>query len=375
MLTRHARRIYAGGIPPRATELEIANFFNDVITRAMLPARSDGPPVIKIYLNVEKCYAFVEFNTIELTTAAMQLDGIKFDHPTGSTIVRVRRPNDYRPEMLPPNIGPIPILNLSAFGITAGGSAQTGPGKVFIGGLPYNLTDEQIMELLGAFGPIKSFHQVRDPGSITSKGYGFCEYMDPANAETAIAGLNGMALGEKTLSVRLATQGASGGSNAAASAMQAQQQYLGMGGGIYGGGAPAPQMPALAGGPPSKVCFFCFHWFNILIDYFCAGIVQFVSHMSLLSPLLGAAPEQHGDPRGPGQRGRVPGHQGGRAAGVPAVRQGALGRDSPRARRVQPGQRVPHLRRVRVRGRRSGRRQGAQRPQVRGECRGGVVCK
>ena len=79
MLTRHARRIYAGGIPPRASEIEIANFFNDVVTRALLPARLDGPPVIKIYLNIEKCYAFVEFATIELTTACMQLDGIKFD--------------------------------------------------------------------------------------------------------------------------------------------------------------------------------------------------------------------------------------------------------------------------------------------------------
>ena len=35
-----------------------------------------------------------------------------------------------------------------------------GPGKIFIGGLPYNLQDEQIMELLSAFGPIKQFHQV-----------------------------------------------------------------------------------------------------------------------------------------------------------------------------------------------------------------------
>jgi splicing factor U2AF subunit len=260
MLTRHARRIYAGGIPPRASEIEIANFFNDVVTRALLPARLDGPPVIKIYLNIEKCYAFVEFATIELTTACMQLDGIKFEHSTGTTIVRVRRPNDYRPEMLPPNLGPIPKLNLEIFGVT-GASAPNGPGKVFIGGLPYNLTDEQIMELLGAFGPIKSFHQVRDPGSITSKGYGFCEYVDPSNAEAAIAGLNGMALGEKTLSVRHATQNAAGGGGGGAPAQQQQyqqQMMMGMGAGnnMYGGGAPAAQYGgnAIVGGiPPSRV--------------------------------------------------------------------------------------------------------------------------
>ena len=83
-----------------------------------------------------------------------------------------------------------------------------GPGKIFIGGLPYNLQDEQIMELLSAFGPIKQFHQViayfnaynslhaytyihtyqvRDPGSVTSKGYAFCEYVDPAVAEVCLS--------------------------------------------------------------------------------------------------------------------------------------------------------------------------------------------
>ena len=42
-----------------------------------------------------------------------------------------------------------------------GATVTNGPGKIFIGGLPYNLLDEQIMELLSAFGPIKQFHQVR----------------------------------------------------------------------------------------------------------------------------------------------------------------------------------------------------------------------
>ena len=51
------------------------------------------------------------------------------------------------------------------------------------------------MELLSAFGPIRQFHQVRDPGSVTSKGYAFCEYIDPNTAEAAILGLNGLKIG------------------------------------------------------------------------------------------------------------------------------------------------------------------------------------
>ena len=134
MQTRHARRIYVGGIPARVTEIEIANFFNDVVARALAPARLDGPPVVKVYLNLEKCYAFVEFTTIELCTACMQLDGLRFDHYTGPTTLRVRRPNDYRPELLPPSNAPIPQLNLSVLGITGSSSAAMGPNKLFVGG-------------------------------------------------------------------------------------------------------------------------------------------------------------------------------------------------------------------------------------------------
>ena len=183
MLTRHARRIYAGGIPPRSTEQEILVFFNEVVTRALLPVRLNDPPVVKVYINAEKVYAFVEFQTIELTTACMQLDGIKFEHYTGAHILRIRRPMDYRPELITMAIGPIPILNLEAVGVIGGTSVTNGPGKIFIGGLSYNLTDDQVMELLAVFGPIKGFHQVRDPST----------------------GLHNMPFGEKLLSVRAST--------------------------------------------------------------------------------------------------------------------------------------------------------------------------
>ena len=205
MLTRHARRIYAGGIPPRATEQEILIFFNDIVTRALLPVRLNDPPVVKVYLNSEKVYAFVEFQTVELTTACMQLDGVKFEHYTGAHVIRIRRPMDYRPELLTMPTGPIPILNLEAVGVMGGTTVTNGPGKIFIGGLSYNLTDDQVMELLSVFGPIKGFHQVRDPSTGTSKGYGFCEYVNPASAEAAIAGLHNMPFGEKSLSVRAST--------------------------------------------------------------------------------------------------------------------------------------------------------------------------
>lgn len=73
------------------------------------------------------------------------------------------------------------------------------PHKVFVGSLPVYLEDEQVMELLKAFGPLRSFSLIRDSVTGLSKGFAFCEYMDPDLADVAIKGLNGMEIGDKKL--------------------------------------------------------------------------------------------------------------------------------------------------------------------------------
>lgn len=97
--------------------------------------------------------------------------------------VRVRRPTDYNPSVaaaLGPS-QPSPNLNLSAVGLVAGYAGHElddrvylwflehillsylnafasaiggteGPDRIFVGGLPYYFTEEQIKELLQAFG-------------------------------------------------------------------------------------------------------------------------------------------------------------------------------------------------------------------------------
>eukprot|EP00878_Enallax_costatus_P014957 GHUV01015660.1.p1 GENE.GHUV01015660.1~~GHUV01015660.1.p1 ORF type:complete len:282 (+),score=104.49 GHUV01015660.1:705-1550(+) len=145
----------------------------------------------------------------------MALDGIMFE----GVAVRVRRPNDYNPAaaaLLGP-ANPSPTLNLAAIGLGAGGgggggtvSAGQDPDRVFVGGLPYYLNEEQCRELLGSFGQIKSFDLVKDRETGNSKGYGFVVYMDPAVVDVACAGLNGLKMGDRTLTVRRAAEGAKG---------------------------------------------------------------------------------------------------------------------------------------------------------------------
>ncbi|DBA04481.1 TPA: hypothetical protein N0F65_010077 [Lagenidium giganteum] len=195
--TRHARRIYVGGIG-EVSEQEITEFFNDVIDRA-LGERQEGGAVVSVYINRERHFAFVELKSIELTTACMNLDGVSF---RGQPL-KIRRPNDYNPSLVPKDLGPIPTLNLAALGIVST-TVSDGPGKIFIGGLPYHLNEEQVKELLQAFGPLRSFHLVKELNSNLSKGYGFCEYLDASMTDAACIGLNDMKVGDKTLTVRRA---------------------------------------------------------------------------------------------------------------------------------------------------------------------------
>ncbi|XP_071706671.1 splicing factor U2af large subunit A-like isoform X3 [Rutidosis leptorrhynchoides] len=203
--TRHARRVYVGGLPPLANEQTIATFFSQVMTA--IGGTSAGPAgdaVVNVYINHEKKFAFVEMRTVEEASNAMTLDGIIFE----GVSVRVRRPTDYNPSLaavLGPS-QPNPNLNLAAAGLTPGGiGGVEGPDRVFVGGLPYYFTEVQIRELLESFGPLRGFDLVKDRDTGNSKGYGFCVYEDNAVTDVACAALNGLKMGDKTLTVRRAT--------------------------------------------------------------------------------------------------------------------------------------------------------------------------
>lgn len=202
--TRHARRVYVGGLPPLANEQTIATFFSHIMTAIGGNSAGPGDAVVNVYINHEKKFAFVEMRTVEEASNAMALDGIMFE----GVSVRVRRPTDYNPSLaaaLGPS-QPNPHLNLAAAGLTPGGlGGAEGPDRIFVGGLPYYFTEVQIRELLESFGPLRGFDLVKDRDTGNSKGYGFCVYEDQGATDVACAALNGLKMGDKTLTVRRAT--------------------------------------------------------------------------------------------------------------------------------------------------------------------------
>ena len=162
-----AGRIYIGGIPFGIAGDQMVDFFNQKMHEQGL-AVGPGNPVLACQINIDKNFAFLEFRTHEETTAALAFDGIIL---MGQPL-KLRRPKDY----VPTSASDVSV----APGSLSGGIAPCvtdSINKIFIGGLPNYLTDEQVKELLQTFGQLKSFSYVKDPATNLSKGYAFCEYL------------------------------------------------------------------------------------------------------------------------------------------------------------------------------------------------------
>uniref|UniRef100_A0AAZ3P0V6 Splicing factor U2AF subunit n=1 Tax=Oncorhynchus tshawytscha TaxID=74940 RepID=A0AAZ3P0V6_ONCTS len=201
-MTRQARRLYVGNIPFGITEESMMDFFNAQMRLGGL-TQAPGNPVLAVQINQDKNFAFLEFRSVDETTQAMAFDGIIFQGQS----LKIRRPHDYQPL---PGMSENPSVYVPGVVSTV---VPDSAHKLFIGGLPNYLNDDQVKELLTSFGPLKAFNLVKDSATGLSKGYAFCEYVDVnlndqiTMENQAIAGLNGMQLGDKKLLVQRASVG------------------------------------------------------------------------------------------------------------------------------------------------------------------------
>lgn len=76
--------------------------------------------------------------------------------------------------------------------------------KLHVGGLPYDMDEKGLAELLSPFGTVQSAKVIMDRDSGRSKGFGFVEMSSPAEAQNAIATLNNSSHAGRPLSVSVA---------------------------------------------------------------------------------------------------------------------------------------------------------------------------
>ena len=73
--------------------------------------------------------------------------------------------------------------------------------KLYVGGLPYSVTEGQLQDVFSAHGTVESAVVISDKFTGQSRGFGFIEMSSGSEAQKAIDALNGTQLEGRTLTV------------------------------------------------------------------------------------------------------------------------------------------------------------------------------
>jgi cold-inducible RNA-binding protein len=101
--------------------------------------------------------------------------------------------------------------------------------KLYVGNLAYGVTDSQLEQLFAAHGAVQSAQVIMDRDTGRSKGFGFVEMSNSAEAEAAISALNGVEKDGRAMTVNEARPKAEGGGGGGGG--RGRSDYGGGGGG------------------------------------------------------------------------------------------------------------------------------------------------
>ena len=74
--------------------------------------------------------------------------------------------------------------------------------KLFVGGVPYSATEEQLTEIFAAHGELKEVHLVTDKETGNSKGFAFVTYKSHKEGTAAIEALKGTQMDGRRLNIQ-----------------------------------------------------------------------------------------------------------------------------------------------------------------------------
>lgn len=114
--------------------------------------------------------------------------------------------------------------------------------KIYVGNLPYSVTDSSLKSNFAEFGSVSSAKVMMDRDTGTSKGFGFVEMASAEVAQAAITALNGMSVDGRAIVVSLArpreasNSNSGGGYSADGYSAANKRSDVGYGNGGFGGG-------------------------------------------------------------------------------------------------------------------------------------------
>ena len=81
--------------------------------------------------------------------------------------------------------------------------------KMYVGNLPFSATEDEVRALFSEYGSVESVSLINDRETGRPRGFGFVEMSD-AEADAAIAGLDGKDMGGRSLRINEARPRESG---------------------------------------------------------------------------------------------------------------------------------------------------------------------
>lgn len=167
---RQSKRLFVHNLPPSATDEAIVNFFNLQLNGLNVIEGSD--PCTSAQISKDMAFALLEFKQPTDATVALALDGITMEDNDSmetsngaangnSNGLSVRRPKDY---IVPSVVDDAEIEE----GVVSPVVPDT-QNKISVTNLLLNLTDDQVIELLVAFGQLKAFVLVKDSSTEESR--------------------------------------------------------------------------------------------------------------------------------------------------------------------------------------------------------------
>ena len=97
--------------------------------------------------------------------------------------------------------------------------------KIFVGNLSFDTTSADLESLFSEVGHCESASVITDRATGRSRGFGFVEMNSPAEADKAIAALNGRELQGRTLNVSEAKERSAGGGDRSRGGFGGRRNY------------------------------------------------------------------------------------------------------------------------------------------------------
>lgn len=73
--------------------------------------------------------------------------------------------------------------------------------KLFVGGLPFSTTDDELNDLFSTYGSVASAKVITDRETGRSKGFGFVEFENQDEGKAAEEAMNGSEVGGRSITV------------------------------------------------------------------------------------------------------------------------------------------------------------------------------